>query len=98
MNGQPAKSLTQKTAIVTGAAGGLGRALCRTLAQKGWHIAICDLNATESLETLKQVEAAGGSGQLESLDVTSEQAWRQLVERLRGEWPQLDLLVNNAGV
>ncbi len=85
-------------AIVTGAASGLGRAISLALAAQGWHIALADLNDAGSQETLALVTAAGGRGQVEYLDVTQPDLWHGLVQRLRGEWPALDLLVNNAGV
>ncbi len=89
---------SRRTAIVTGAASGLGRALCERLARDGYLIAICDIDLTGAAETLNRVEAAGGSGRVEPLDVTDPLAWEALRERLEHDWPQLDLLVNNAGV
>ena len=76
----------------------IARRKSRNRRATGHRIPWSNTAAAESLETLEQVVAAGGSGQVESLDVTSEDAWRQLIDRLRTEWPQLDLLVNNAGV
>ena len=89
---------SRRTAIVTGAASGLGRALCERLARDGFLIAICDIDLTGAAETLRNVEAAGGSGRVEPLDVADPAAWEALRERLEHDWPQLDLLVNNAGV
>lgn len=89
---------SKKHAIVTGAASGLGRAICVELARNGWHIALCDLNQAGSLETLTLVRQAGGDGQVEHLDVTSPDAWQALRDKLQNTWPALDLLVNNAGV
>jgi NADP-dependent 3-hydroxy acid dehydrogenase YdfG len=88
----------RRTAIVTGAASGLGRALCERLARDGFLIAICDIDLTGAAETLARVEAAGGSGRIEPLDVADPLAWQSLRERLEHDWPHLDLLVNNAGV
>jgi NAD(P)-dependent dehydrogenase (short-subunit alcohol dehydrogenase family) len=89
---------SKRYAIVTGGASGLGRALSVELAQHGWHVAIADVNDTGSAETLALVERAGGSGQVEHLDVTNPDAWAALAEKLEAAWPRLDLLVNNAGV
>lgn len=86
------------SAIVTGAASGLGRALCVRLARDGWRLAICDLDETGSAATLQLVEEAGGSGRIETLDVADRRHWESLCERLQADWPHLDLLVNNAGV
>jgi NAD(P)-dependent dehydrogenase (short-subunit alcohol dehydrogenase family) len=88
----------RRHAIITGAASGLGRALALRLARDGWHMAIADVNAAGSAETLALVERAGGSGQLEPLDVRDESAWTALRDRLQRDWGRLDLLVNNAGV
>ena len=94
----PPDAASRRTAIVTGAASGLGRALCVRLARDGYVIAICDIDLTGAAQTLARVEAAGGSGRVEPLDVTDPLAWEALRERLEHDWPQLDLLVNNAGV
>jgi len=94
----PPELAARRTAIVTGGASGLGRALCERLARDGFLVAICDIDLTGAAETLARVEAAGGSGRVEPLDVTDPAAWEALRERLEHDWPQLDLLVNNAGV
>ncbi|MEX2141914.1 MAG: SDR family NAD(P)-dependent oxidoreductase [Pirellulales bacterium] len=88
----------RRTAIVTGAASGLGRALAVRLARDGWTIALADINAAGSEETKELVDAAGGEGFFEPLDITRIDQWQALHDRLRGRWEHLDLLVNNAGV
>lgn len=90
--------MPRRNAIITGAASGLGRAISLRLAREGWNIAICDLNDAGSEETLGLVRAAGGDGRVEHLDVTQAGDWQALHDRLRRDWQQLDLLVNNAGV
>lgn len=85
-------------AVVTGSASGLGRAFALRLACEGWHIALVDFNAEGNAEALAAVQQAGGTGQCENLDVRSCEAWHELHDRLRREWPRLDLLVNNAGI
>ncbi len=86
------------TAIVTGAASGLGRALAVRLAQSGWQLALADVDLDGCRQTATLVQQAGGGARVERLDVTQPDAWAELVERLKRDWPQLDLLVNNAGV
>lgn len=88
----------RQNAIVTGAASGLGRALAVRLATEGWRVALTDVDDAGSEETCRLVDAAGGVGQVEHLDVASLEAWESLRERLRADWQQLDLLVNNAGL
>jgi NAD(P)-dependent dehydrogenase (short-subunit alcohol dehydrogenase family) len=87
-----------KCAIVTGAASGLGRAIAVRLAYDGWRIALVDIDDEGCRRTLDEVNSAGGAGQVELTDVSSPTAWEELRDRLQAQWPQLDLLVNNAGV
>jgi NAD(P)-dependent dehydrogenase (short-subunit alcohol dehydrogenase family) len=68
------------------------------LARDGWHVAVCDIDAEGSDETVSLVERAGGTGQAERLDVTVPEEWEALRGRLRGQWERIDLVVNNAGV
>ncbi len=89
---------TTRHALVTGAGGGLGRAIAVRLAGDGWNVAIADIREENSRETLRLVEAAGGNGRVETLDVRDFDAWRAVVERLQSAWPSLEMLVNNAGV
>ena len=88
----------RRTAIVTGSASGLGRALAVRLAHDGWSMALADVDEERNRKTLELVEQAGGSGHCERLDVARPDEWLALRDRLMAQWPQLDLLVNNAGV
>jgi NAD(P)-dependent dehydrogenase (short-subunit alcohol dehydrogenase family) len=94
----PSTNSSTRTAIVTGASSGLGRALAVRLAQDGWTIAIADINPAGADETRRLVEAAGGAAFYEPLDITQVGQWQSLRQRLAARWQQLDLLVNNAGV
>lgn len=85
-------------ALVTGSASGLGRALSLALARQGWTVCLADVAAEGNAETARLVEQAGGTPRIEPLDVTDAAAWAELRERLRRDWPRLDLAVNNAGV
>jgi NAD(P)-dependent dehydrogenase (short-subunit alcohol dehydrogenase family) len=89
---------SRRTAIVTGSAGTLGRALAVRLARDGWRIALCDVNDERNRETAAAVEAAGGAARCERLDVADADDWQRLHDRLRADWPRLDLLVNCAGL
>ncbi len=88
----------RRHALITGAASGIGRALAVRLARDGWHVAVCDLDHEGSRETVALVEQAGGTAQAERLDVTLPAEWEALRGRLREQWEQIDLVVNNAGV
>lgn len=88
----------KKYALVTGAGSGLGREFCLRLAQAGWHVRVTDIDLVAAEKTKAILVEAGGVGQVELLDVTSPDSWKNLSSRLREQWPQLDLLINNAGV
>ena len=89
----PRHSLTPGSAIVTGAASGLGRALAESLIRDGWRVAIVDLP-----ESLPALEAVAGAAVVNPFDVRDADAWQAFHGRLRAEWPSLELLVNCAGV
>ena len=68
------------------------------LGRRGWHVGIADLNRDGAEGTRRLVEQAGGTGEFLSLDVRDEAQWSALRNDLGQRWPQLDMLVNNAGV
>ena len=85
----------RRTAVITGAASGLGAALARLLVAEGWRIAVVDLpDGRVGLER----SAAGSDALIEPFDVRDAAAWSRLHHRLRECWPRLDLVVNAAGV
>lgn len=91
--------LSGKTALVTGASRGIGRAVSVALARAGAYVAInYRSNEEAATETLAQVRAAGGDGELLAFDVADadrvEACVRDLTQRRGG----LDVLVNNAGI
>ncbi len=88
----------KRYALVTGGGSGLGRDFCQRLALDGWHVACADVDQPSAEQTIADLQAAGGSGQVELLDVANADAWQTLRDKLRREWPRLDLLVNNAGI
>lgn len=83
--------LQNKTALVTGAGRGIGRAIAVALAQAGAYVAACDLDTGDSLAA---IQAAGGRGQAFTLDVTDKARIQQVVEQVG----RVDILVNNAGI
>ncbi|MEU5921976.1 oxidoreductase [Streptomyces sp. NPDC047141] len=84
-----------RTALVTGASGGIGLETARLLAERGAHV----LLACRSLGRGRAAAArVGGSTEVVRLDLASLDSVREAAERVRGRHGRLDLLVNNAGV
>jgi 3-oxoacyl-[acyl-carrier protein] reductase len=90
--------VTERVAIVTGAARGIGAATARRLARDGMAVAVVDLDATAGEPVVKEIEAAGGTAIALGADVSQEDqvaaAVAEVAERLGGP----TVLVNNAGV
>ena len=89
--------MTERVALVTGGARGIGRAISQALAQDGRIVAVGDLLDDGAADTVGLIEAAGGRGIAVPLDVTSGDAVRAAVGRVEEELGPIDVLVNNAG-
>jgi len=81
---------------VTGAARGIGRQVALTLAEKGYAVAVNDLNTPE--EILEELEQAGARALSVPGDVSDEVSVRGMAEAVVGEFGRVDALVNNAGI
>lgn len=94
------RNLEGRTALVTGAGSGLGQAIAIELAGRGAHVAFTELpdRLDRAQQTLDQIEAAGGSGLVLSLDVSDLENIRQVAETTAAIDGHIDMLVNNAGV
>jgi 3-oxoacyl-[acyl-carrier protein] reductase len=90
--------LSGQTAIVTGAARGLGRAIAEVLAAAGAKLACVDVNAETLAATVEAINAAGGTALALACDVTNSQRVGEVVEEVVKTWGRLDVLVNNAGI
>lgn len=86
-----------KRALVTGAAGGLGREVAIQLARRGCAVGIADINGAGTAETARLVEAAGGQALEIVGDFTLEGAPEAAVDKVVARWGGIDILVNNAG-
>jgi len=83
-------------ALVTGAAGGLGREIARQLAGRSCVVAICDIDAQGLSDTARLLSMAGAEAEQIVCDLTAEDAPQAAVDRVVERWGGLDVLVNNA--
>jgi NAD(P)-dependent dehydrogenase (short-subunit alcohol dehydrogenase family) len=87
-----------KTAFVTGAAGGIGRATALAFARAGARVALADLSGDGLHETARLIDAAGGEALALTCDVTSEDNVQAALDRTVERFGSLDAAFNNAGV
>lgn len=89
---------TTRTAIVTGAARGIGAAVAKRLAADGLAVAVLDLDESACAAVVSEIEAAGGTALAVGVDVADEAAVTAAVERVASELGAPTVLVNNAGI
>jgi len=87
-----------RVAIVTGAAGGLGRSHALYLAAQGARVVVNDLQAAAAEAVVAEIEAAGGEAIALVAAVNDEASVRGMVEAVMAKWGRIDILVNNAGI
>jgi NAD(P)-dependent dehydrogenase (short-subunit alcohol dehydrogenase family) len=91
-------SLDGHVALVTGAAGGIGSAYARGLAQAGAAVAVADIRGDAAAQVADALQADGHSALAVQLDVTSPDSWTATTEHINAELGGLDILVNNAAL
>lgn len=94
---QKTAQLADRTAIVTGAGRGIGRAIARRLAAAGCRVALIARTTEQVEETCRLVERAGGTGLALTADVSIVEDVERLVDDVQRRLGTLDFLVNNAG-
>ena len=90
--------LEGKTAIVTGGAMGLGRAIALSLADEGCNVVVADIGEEHAKQVAKEVHARGPRALAISTDVTNGAEVQAMVDGTIGEFGHVDILVANAGV
>lgn len=91
-------SLSGRTAIVTGASSGIGRAIARQLGSAGAHVTLVGRTVSAMEQTRKQIEEDGGAASISTADVRDPAQVQALVDGHVAETGRLDIMVNNAGV
>jgi NAD(P)-dependent dehydrogenase (short-subunit alcohol dehydrogenase family) len=87
-----------KTAIITGAAKGIGKAIALGFAKRGANVVICDILEDALAKTGEEAAAYGVRVKNVILDVTDEAAVERMIRDSIGEFGQVHILVNNAGI
>jgi len=91
--------LKDKTALITGAARGIGRAIALHFASQGADVAFTDLRADENMESLeKEIEALGRKGKGYASDASDFLGAENVVDLVVKDFGKVDILVNNAGI
>jgi len=91
--------LTNKIAIVTGAASGMGAATARRFGAEGAKVVVADMLEAEGKAVADSINAANpGSAVFMHLNVTDEAAWNRVIADTETRFGRVDILVNNAGI
>lgn len=94
MNGE----FTDKVAIVTGAASGIGRASAQFYAREGAHVVVSDVDEAGGQETVQLIQEAGGEATFVKADVAKAADCAALVKQAVARYGRLDFACNNAGI
>jgi 3-oxoacyl-[acyl-carrier protein] reductase len=91
-------TFTKRTALVTGAGRGIGKAIAETLAKHGVTVICVSKSADSCGAVAAAINASGGKAKALAVDVADGAAVTKATEELLKEFPTIDLLVNNAGI
>lgn len=89
--------LENKTAVVTGAGSGIGRASALMLAGEGARVVVADVNIGAAKKVIEEVEGNGGKGIAAYIDVMQGESVKEMVKEATNAYGRIDILVNNAG-
>lgn len=91
-------SLQGKTALITGASQGIGRACAIALARAGARVALAARNEAKLNEAAAEIASSGGSAAVFALDIASEESIKSCAKAVVGHYGGVDILINNAGI
>src|SRR5690606_12204285 len=98
VRGEDMRRLENRTALISGAARGIGRAIARKYASEGCNLALFDLDRAGVKETAEMAAASGVRTATTRTDVTDRASVDTAFASLTGELGTIDTLVNNAGI
>lgn len=90
------KRLSNKVAIVTGGAQGIGGATARRLAEEGAKVLIADIDTKTAQQNVQTIKSFGGIADKISVDIMNPEDIEAMIKKAVDQWGQLDILVNNA--
>ena len=89
--------MSNRVAIVTGGAQGIGKGIAAALGEQGFRVAVADLNLATAEQTAKEITAAGGAAIAVPIDVTDTASVAAAVTTIEAELGPIEVVVNNAG-
>jgi len=90
--------VTGRTAVVTGAANGIGRAIAIALASAGARVAVCDIDADAAAHVVRDITDEGALARAFHMDVASSASISSAIDSIHDEFGTIAILVNNAGI
>ena len=90
--------LAGKSALITGAAGGMGAATARLFAREGAKVMLADIVEADLAAVTEEIRSNGGDAQFHKLDISEEADWQAVSAATIAAFNTIDILVNNAGV
>jgi len=94
----PRRDLKDRVVVVTGAAGGLGLALCRAFGARGARLGLLDLRGETLDQAVLELESLGFEAAGLACDVTDQEHCRRAIDTLIDRFDGIDVLINNAGI
>ncbi|MFO7985978.1 MAG: 3-oxoacyl-ACP reductase FabG [Desulfatiglandaceae bacterium] len=93
------KTKDSEVAVVTGGSRGIGRAICRELAEMGYYVIVnYRSNEAAAIQTLDMIKDVGGTGETKPFDVADAQDTREAVQDICSRFAHIQVLINNAGI
>ena len=90
--------LSNKVALISGAARGIGECTAKLFANEGASVIIGDIDYSKCKKTAKKLQKEGHDCLAVNLDVTKESDWKGTISEINSKYKKLDILVNNAGI
>src|SRR6266536_6299649 len=89
--------MSNRVAMVTGGAQGIGKGIATTLVEAGFKVAVADLNLAAAEQAAKEITAAGGTAIAVEIDVTRTDSVAAAIRTVESELGPIEVVVNNAG-